>query len=284
MGGSRQNSDEEILDWFKMAWSENKLLSLKAAFYNRDIRGGQGERRSFRIFCKWLAQNYPQAISKNLHLIPEYGRWDDLLILENTPVEKEAFALIFKALEEGNKLCAKWMPRENKKGGKITKKLREFAKITPKEYRELLSKNTSVVENLMCKNLWSEINYKSVPSIAQHKYRKAFFRHDEERYKEFLTKVIAGEEKIHASAIFPHDVIKPILEGYLLWSRNKVKLSPKEILNIQAQWQNLPDYFSETKQNILPVCDVSGSMNGLPLEVSVSLGLYCAERNGHLKT
>jgi len=34
-----------------------------------------------------------------------------------------------------------------------------------------------------------------------------------------------------------------------------------------------------SNENILPVCDVSGSMNGLPMAVSVSLGLYISERN-----
>jgi hypothetical protein len=34
-----------------------------------------------------------------------------------------------------------------------------------------------------------------------------------------------------------------------------------------------------SKERILPVCDVSGSMTGLPMDVSVSLGLYISERN-----
>ena len=34
-----------------------------------------------------------------------------------------------------------------------------------------------------------------------------------------------------------------------------------------------------SKERILPICDVSGSMTGLPMSVSVSLGLYVAERN-----
>jgi hypothetical protein len=38
------------------------------------------------------------------------------------------------------------------------------------------------------------------------------------------------------------------------------------------------------KERILPVCDVSGSMTGQPMEVSIGLGLYISERNeGPLK-
>lgn len=280
MAASRQKSEAEILQWFKESFAEDRLLTVKAGFYNRDIRGGQGERRSFRIFYKWLCEFYPETAEKNLVLIPEYGRWDDLLfIVEDTPLESQGFSIFFKALEEGNKLAGKWGPREGKKFDSLAKKLTKFAGISPQVYRQLLVKNTKVVENLMCKNLWEKINFSTVPSVAQHKYRKAFFRHEHDRYEEFLKKVISGDTsvKIHADAIFPHDIVHPILETILGYG--KYKFHRDEILNFQAQWMNLPDYFEETGENILPICDVSGSMTGQPMEVSVALGMYCAERN-----
>ena len=49
----------------------------------------------------------------NLDLIPEYGRWDDLLQLVGTTLESEALAVIKAGLDSGNGLCAKWMPRPN---------------------------------------------------------------------------------------------------------------------------------------------------------------------------
>jgi hypothetical protein len=36
---------------------------------------------------------------------------------------------------------------------------------------------------------------------------------------------------------------------------------------------------ADSTERIIPVCDVSGSMNGLPMDVSVSLGIYISERN-----
>jgi hypothetical protein len=48
---------------------------------------------------------------------------------------------------------------------------------------------------------------------------------------------------------------------------------------IEAQWNNLPNYMTDTTKQILPVCDVSGSMSGLPMDISVSLGVYISERN-----
>jgi hypothetical protein len=53
------------------------------------------------------------------------------------------------------------------------------------------------------------------------------------------------------------------------------------------QWESLPNYLTNTEERILPVCDVSGSMNTSAgnnsnlscLDVCVSLGLYISERN-----
>jgi hypothetical protein len=272
IGGSRQVSEDQILTWFISAYGDNPLTATKIVFYNRDIRNGQGERRSARLMLRWLAINQPSVFLKNITLIPEYGRWDDVLFaVDNTPVESQGFAFCFKALEEGDKLCGKWMPREGKSQDKLAKKLMEFAHLTPRQYRLLLAKNTKVVETLMCAQLWSEINYSHVPSMAMKKYDKAFGRHDNERFVNWLQKVLKGDKdvKINAGAIFPNDVIAPVLRSYG---------SDYNEDRITAQWNALPDYFNGNG-NILPISDVSGSMHGQPMEVSIALGMYCAERN-----
>ena len=91
-GAMRENNEKEILTLFNAAFESNKLLAMKLLFYMRDIRGGQGERRIFRIILKHLANTNPDVVSKNLELIPEFGRWDDLYALEGTPLEREMFA------------------------------------------------------------------------------------------------------------------------------------------------------------------------------------------------
>ena len=45
-----------------------------------------------------------------------------------------------------------------------------------------------------------------------------------------------------------------------------------------AQWKALPNYFGDSIETGICVVDTSGSMWGDPLEVAVSLGLYCADK------
>lgn len=94
----RKRSDEDVILLFKNAFEENAELALKCLFYIRDCRGGQGERRFFRVCMKWLAENYPEVAKRNLEYIPIYGRWDDLYLFVDTPLEKDAFNLIKKQL------------------------------------------------------------------------------------------------------------------------------------------------------------------------------------------
>jgi hypothetical protein len=105
-----------------------------------------------------------------------------------------------------------------------------------------------------------------------NRYRKAFLRRDESRFNAFILDVKEGKEKINAGAIFPHEIAMKCI-GYM---------GNGEAKAIVAQWEALPNYMEGTNERILPVCDVSGSMgtnNGLPMAVSVGLGVYISERN-----
>lgn len=113
-GAYRSRSNDDCILLFKNALEEDADLAMKCLFYLRDIRGGQGERRFFRVCFKWLANNYPDIARKNLENIPEYGRIDDLYCLVNTPLEKEMFNYIkhlvviaineYKELEKDDKI------------------------------------------------------------------------------------------------------------------------------------------------------------------------------------
>lgn len=268
MGGSRNLSEAQLSNMLYHAWLEDNLLTLKAVFYNRDVRGGQGERRSFRMFIRWLSENHPTVMRKNLSLVPYFGRWDDIFATFGTEIEPLSLVYIATSLREGDGLCAKWMPREGKRGyAEYGNKVRKYMGLTERSYRKMLADLTKVVETQMCENEWSAIKYEAVPSVAHNKYRRAFGRHDPYRYGQYIEKALKGEVKINAGAIFPHDIVRNIL--------NHRDANPN---SVQAQWNALPNYVPEG-QSFIPVCDVSGSMSGLPMEVCISLGIYLSERN-----
>ena len=75
IGGSlRSRTPDEIFDLFLAAYHEDPLTALRILFYIRDIRGGLGERDTFRIIMGKLAQSCPSdraAVRMNMRLIPE---------------------------------------------------------------------------------------------------------------------------------------------------------------------------------------------------------------------
>ncbi len=300
LGAMRKSSESDILNLYASAWREDRLLALKLAFYNRDIRGGQQERRSFRIILKWLVENDPEAVKKNIHLVPEYGRWDDLFVLFDTQLENFMIGYIWGSLrgELANKLLSKWMPREGKKNDAYAQKFMKSFGLSPSEYRHLLAGNTQVVETQMCKNQWDSIKYEHVPSVAMKNYRKAYSKHDPTGFVKFLGDVKKGVKTIHATTLFPSDLVEKVFE-YMhfqdqkrdysgsrmiyrnVWNMGTVPQVEKD--TIQALWNALPNWVTDGK-TFLPLADVSHSMvmyGGKPsaLSVAIALSIYLAERN-----
>ena len=110
-GAYRTRSDADCILLFQKAYEEDALRALKCLFYLRSVRGGQGERRYFRVVLNWLAKNHPEDVIRNLENIPFYGRWDDLYALVGTPVEDEMWRFLKHEVVEGLTLC-KELPDE----------------------------------------------------------------------------------------------------------------------------------------------------------------------------
>lgn len=287
----RNKSDEEIIRDFEKVWLDNKVLAMQFLFFIRDREEGLGERRLFRVIIKHLANTEPDMIKKVAPIIAEYGRWDDLLELFDTPLEEYIIMEILgkQILDDtvnmkANKpisLLAKWLPSINASSIQTkekAKKIIKYSKLTEQEYRQLLSilrKYIDVTERKMCANEWDKIKYENVPSRANLNYNSAFLRHDEERRREYLNKVEKGEKKIHAGKLYPHDIVHKYTNG--TW-RIKAKDTTLEEL-----WKALPQ---KEIANTLVVADGSGSMtstvgntNITALDVANALAIYFAEHN-----
>lgn len=276
MIGSSRGKD--ITSSFEKAYQNNSELALRTLLYARDVRGGAGERQTFRDLLVYLEKNHTQVVFDLLPVIPFYGRWDDLLCFQTESVRNAAFGFIAYALtEQKDGLCAKWMPRQASKTDNTAHLLRTFMGLSPKDYRKLLVSLTNVVEQKMCAGDWESIDFSKLPSLASARYNKAFGRNAKESYEIYKAQLVSGEAKINASAVYPYDVIKTIKAG----GDQQVAV---------AQWEALPNYLGE--DFILPMVDVSGSM-GCPangsgsltcMDVAVSLGLYlCDKQKGAFK-
>lgn len=286
IGGLRSCNETEIIRMFSKAFSEDKLLATKMSFYARDIRnGGLGERRTARIIWKFLANNYPEIMKKNITNIPLFGRFDDLYELVGTPVEDDVWKYIFDIFYNDilnmntNKpvsLLAKWLKSVNtsstksKRLGRLTAKHLNLSYNKYKKYLSELRKYINVVERDMSYCNWKNITYSQVPSRAMNIYRNAFQRNDTDRFNLYIENVKNGQDKINSATLYPYDIVEKYLYTNHNYCADKV---------LEEQWKNLPNYLNEDNSNILIMADVSGSMSGRPMATSIGLAIYFAERN-----
>lgn len=289
--GAMRGKEQAAFALFQKAFDADPQSAVRCLFYLRDIRGGQGERSVFRYIIDKLDEDF---VNKIVKYIPEYGRWDEVPFNEVTAkMISEQLAEDLKNMEEGKSvsLLAKWLPSENagKASLKNARKIAVLLGLTGKAteikgddaksillpnlapYRKVivkLRKYIKLLEQQMSAKEWEEIDFSKLPSQAHKKHVKAFLRHQEERYREYLEAVNKGEAKINSGTLFTYQIYDMVTGWHV---------SPDEVKAADALWANLPDY---TKgQNALVLADVSGSMTGLPMSISVSLALYFAERN-----
>ena len=298
MGGAyRTRSDEDVILLFKNAYTENPVYALKCLFYLRDVRGGQGERRFFRVVMKWLANYDKAAADRNLQYVAEYGRWDDLYCFVGTPLENAAFKimknqLILDVQCKTPSLLAKWLKSENTSSAEsraLAAKTREYLGWSHKQYRKTLSilrERINVLERLMSAGKWDEIEFDKIPSKAGFIYKNAFARRDiiKAKYEAFAKDTTT---KVNAKTLYPYECVSEamkVMRKNWNWynSRSNVALDDTDRLMVNKYWDNLADYFNGATFNGMAIVDTSGSMCGssadAPINVAISLGMYCAEK------
>ena len=289
IGALRSASDEDITDIFLRAYAENADLAVKTLFFARDIRGGLGERRVFRVILRWLADNEPETCRKNLYFVGEYGRYDDLLCLFGTACEQDMLGVIREqlkkdqeAMETGNavSLLGKWLPSVNASCAetvRLAKKTARALEMTDAQYRRTLTAlraRIRILENNLREKDYT-FEYEKQPSRALFKNRAAFRRNDAGRYQAFLDRAEADHTAMHTGTLAPYDVIAPIVSSF------GRAFSEEERKSLDVTWNALEDFTGD--ENALVVVDGSGSMywegRPLPAAVAQSLGIYFAEHN-----
>lgn len=286
-------TEQNLLPLLEQAWAEDALDTLKLLFYTRDCRGGKGERAIFFTGMKWVIENHTQSFLNNLSLIPTFGRWSDLLQFLATGNDQvdEAVAQVIanqlkedlSAMNEGKPvtLCAKWCPTEHchfdKKVSavkKICKALgldgKDAKKQYRKEYLQPLRAYLKVIEVFMCAKQWDKIDYSKVPGQAMNKLKKAFTKNDPERFQEYQDKLKSGDKtvKVNATTVEPHDLCRQYMHGN----------TPEDTI-IEEQWKEIEKRVEKmgNMSHSIVVSDVSGSMSGTPMEVSIALGILISK-------
>lgn len=277
------------------AYRADKENTLKALFYLRDIYKGAGERTVFRAGISEIARLNGEHIVKNLEHIKDFGRFDDLLCLLDTPIKDEVIRYIGNQLVEDVtndiqgrpvSLLAKWLPSINTSSSETRRYGRMICKgisIPEGTYRKVLSKlrkKINIVERHIS-NKDFDFDYSHVPSLAMSKYRNLFFDKDGERFTKYMNDVAQGKAKINTKALYPHNIISTITNEYGFRYSDLAEV-PEEMINLyEQQWKNLPNF--DIPKNSLVVLDGSGSMydydhSVAPIDIATSLALYTAER------
>lgn len=284
IGAMRSQVEAEIVTRFLRAFAEDKDLAMKTIFYARDIRGGLGERRIFRVLLRYLAEHEPISLLRNLPYVAEFGRWDDILVLLDTPVRVQAIELLHRqfkadmaALQTGKpvSLLGKWLPSVNASNTETVRLAKQLAKVfgmRDVEYRKAVSAlraEIRIIENMLRERDYT-FDYAKQPSRAMFKYRKAFLRNDEIRYRAFMEKVSSGEAVLHTGALMPYDIVE-----------SAYRAQGNERAALDATWRALEDFTDD--ENAIVVADGSGSMycggTPRPAAVAQSLAIYFAEHN-----
>jgi len=205
-------------------------------------------------------------------------------------------------------LLAKWVPREKSSFGWLYRELAtdyfshflkttfsdiQFTKAVLKckiEYRKLLSalnKHIDTLQIKQCNKKWCSIDFNNVTSISLSKQKKAFLNIKQngeirfpdsmdridcaKRFTDYINKAINGEFELKGKRIGMADFTKQAI--HLICSGNPIEI---DLLN--SQWR---DNSSQCKElgKMIAMVDVSGSMEGHPMNAAIAIGLRIAEKS-----
>ncbi|XP_058195056.1 uncharacterized protein LOC131311582 [Rhododendron vialii] len=134
-----------------------------------------------------------------------------------------------------------------------------------KEILVLLRKALELPEVYIGANKFNSNPYNRVASVAMKFYKEKFKKHDKERFEEYLEKVKSGKA-----------TLRP---GHCCCTRSQSLNDMDGGEVAELQWMRMVDDLSKKRKmkNCLAICYVSGSMHGVPMEVSVALGVLVSE-------
>jgi hypothetical protein len=273
---SAEDEDPEIRSFIQDACKE--IIELQLIADDEELTksasgGGATEGKpKVSLACKWAPAEKTGKTNKNP---------SKRATIQNRMTNEVAFGILRRKFPSPKHLEADGV---TPKPSSMSYALREYRKM-----RARLNKHIKVVEQMMCDGNWSSVEPSRVPACALNKYRNAF----RNKMKDGKTQRSEDPDRVACAEKFDDATKKCIETGEGLHGTVKGAdgICQKYVRGfgsdadpvIEAQWQNL---LKETRDKFaegggLPPCvalvDVSGSMNGIPMEVAVALGLLVAE-------
>lgn len=262
-----------------------RLITRKPTGYKK-AQTGLGRKDEFYKSIIWLLKNRPEAVYSNLHLVPLFGSWKDLLqdpLLSLIDTDK-LFPLLKENLDDN--LLLKYLPSLRSKARSPREKVRlmfvklfrNYLKIDERQYRAL-KKSGKGHEWLqqMSSGQWDRIEFNKIPgrALANHMKRHkkgqepVLYRHG---LKERLIKWVAENNKFKFSG-YVHELFLAFTDA----GHDPIKL---KVLDGQFETLIAP-FRGHRLGNILCCVDTSGSMSSCvggskklkAIDVSVSLGI-----------
>lgn len=256
-----------------------------------------GSWKDIKYFCKY-------CISMGEPVYSDLIQFSITLI--NKQLKKDYTAFLHKSSDVS--LAAKWVPREKSSFGWLYEPLAtnyfdnylETAKTDVQiiksilkcktEYRKLLSKINRYLDTLQikqCEKGWRFIDFDKVTSISLSKQKKAFLnikKNGEVRFSD-------NNDRIECAANFNAHIQRSLMSGIDIkgkrvsmghFTKQAIELIKngnqyeKNLLN--SQWRdNIKQ--SSALGKMIAMVDVSGSMDGEPMNVAIALGIRIAEKS-----
>ncbi|GMI70369.1 hypothetical protein like AT5G43400 [Hibiscus trionum] len=221
---------------------------------------------SYRLLFDSIAEFFADYLKSDIKNLSDGKLFDITLAAKWCPSIDSSYdkaTLIYEAI------ARRVFPRESEKEYEGLEEAHYAYRVRDRLRKQVLVRLHKVLELpevYMSANKWNTLPYNRVASVAMKNYKALFKEHDKERFEEYLEQVKSGKAKIAAGALLPHEIIGSLKDK-----------DGEEVAELQ--WKRMVDDVAKKGKltNCIAVCDVSGSMSGIPMEVSVALGLLVSE-------
>jgi hypothetical protein len=319
IGSLRGRKQEEIDADLSAAFAEDPDLTLRLVFYNRmitrkpvgfdetfEVQRGQGNRDEFAKSLKWLENNYPDVLDKNLWAVPVVGSWRDLWYdsaatgFYNYVNTEMVYPLILRGLrqQQHRALIAKYLPKiRSTKQTKSDRHVRmntwgrglcKYLDWNERDYRRFKSdpENTAhTYQRLICNKEWDAIDFNLLPG-------KAMFNMVSRTGKDgkgLLSR--HGLEEKFLDWVKTQPIVK--FKGFVYELYNAAKSYNRNLIQKYTFDKQFEGLLETAKTNVpsdllqrgvLCALDTSGSMSGsygmnenlkvAPIDICASLGIF----------